>query len=717
MKLSQPTSSTQGSIAIAASRMFSTATIESWWVQIPARLDRYSSLLSDAWSDGIYLTVWPRIAILLPLTSLVFGFVEGASHWSFLTIGENAVSSSISVVAFAQVLPLVVIGAVVGSLSANAGLMLVLGYALGDFLFAGPQVPFNGGPWLPSFFYTRPPMLLSYVLFLMLAVLPIVSTKRLLTDLYRRMPGRDIASTLVRIAATAGVQGLFIYIWIFVAPMVMRTLWQWPVHSYYGAPVAIGYFHQLLSPWLEIAAMGAIVVRGWLTVRAERNPEVATRVQKLESMLETAEDVPLFPERLRWLRALLSALLMMLLVSGFIDSIWLGLVMMAVFAAPLLAREYLFPTSSIWMKWTTLVLKVPAVLRLAAAGLGSYLITLTLLAIFPGQAPARNGAGGAFGVELTSLGFGLLVLVALLPPETTASTQDSEAQAFEIPQVGRNEVTRTAARIVFPVALLVLFTVPKAYASCRDPYCCCAGDSNLCALATAGFPPLWAPVMGGLPRKRRKKKKDCSGLEEAYKNAKSLLDTIDAQIQDVADKYNNDLKKLQDLDSQAKSVQDEAMSELKEIAILEAGSLVISAIADIVTSLLIEATTATPMDPIAKYVYVGPPNEGIEVPPVSFGFDVIEKFGTMYKFWTSQAQGLNTDAYRELATEYLGYPGIGDASALFTLCRLLDEMNSLLAKMDLLMDRYDQLLVERKPLAEKAAKAKAAWEQCIREGR
>jgi len=506
--------------------LFSSAAVERWWVQIPARLNRYSSLLSDVWSDGIYLTAWPRVAILLPLISLVFGFVEGASHWSFLTVGENSVSSSIPVVAFAQVLPLVVIGAVVGSLSSNAGLMLVLGYALGDFLFAGPQVPFNRGPWLPSFFYTRTPMLLSYVLFLMLAVLPIVSTKRLLTDPYRLMPGRDNASTFVRLAATAGVQGLFIYIWICVAPMVMRTLWQWPVHSYYGAPVAIGYFRELLSPWLEIAVMCAIVARSWLTTRAERNPEVATLGQKLESTLETAEDVRLFPERLRWLRALLSALLMMLLVSGFIDSIWLGAVMTAVFAAPLLAREYLLPTSSIWMKWTRLVLKVPAVLRLAAAGSGSYLMTLTLLTIFPGQAPARNGAAGAFGVELTSLGFGLLALVALLPPEPTAKADDKEVQNYEISPIQRNKLTRAAARIIVLVAMVMLFTVRKAYASCRDPFCCCAGDSNLCALATAGFPPFWAPVVGALPKRRKKRRDPCAPIRQH-------LETLELRLQDL----------------------------------------------------------------------------------------------------------------------------------------------------------------------------------------
>src|SRR2546427_1504377 len=51
-------------------------------VQIPARLNRYSALLSVAWGDGVYLTAWPRVAMLLPFLALVFGLVEGADRKS-----------------------------------------------------------------------------------------------------------------------------------------------------------------------------------------------------------------------------------------------------------------------------------------------------------------------------------------------------------------------------------------------------------------------------------------------------------------------------------------------------------------------------------------------------------------------------------------------------------------------------------------------------------
>lgn len=41
------------------SRLSSRAALESWWLETPRKLRRYSTFLSAAWSDGIYLTAWP----------------------------------------------------------------------------------------------------------------------------------------------------------------------------------------------------------------------------------------------------------------------------------------------------------------------------------------------------------------------------------------------------------------------------------------------------------------------------------------------------------------------------------------------------------------------------------------------------------------------------------------------------------------------------------
>jgi len=400
-----------------------------------------------------------------------------------------------------------------------------------------------------------------------------------------------------------------------------------------------------------------------------------------------------------------------LLVSGYIGSLWLGVMIAFLIAAVLLARINLLPKVGVWLRWTGFITKAPEVLRLAAATIGTYLLAISVLSL-PGQSPALNGIPGVFKAELVSLGLGLFLMVVLLPAQTDSTGYNAQMERQEGAESGLPASVRSAVRIVLALAFFLLLADRRVYAKmCADPSCCCDGSANLCALATSGFLPFLAP--------KKRKRKDCSGLQRAYQEAKSRLDTLDAKIKDLVNKFNDDASKLRSLDNQSNLVKDEAMSELREIAVLEAGSLVFSAIADIVASLLVEAGTVEPIDPIATYIYTGPAemSEGVKVLPLSFGFDAVEKFGKMYSLWSSQSQGLNTGAYRELANEWQGYPGIGNAEALLTLCRLLDDMNSLLAKMDLLMDRYDELLVERADLAKKVAAAKAAWEECLRKNR
>src|SRR5256885_10418458 len=119
--------------------------VDFWWVQIPAKLRRYSTLLWAAWSDGIYLTAWPRVATVLVFAVFLFGFVEGGTHWRYRTIvGTNGFAGNVLApmatannwggptgLVFADNLLLLMVAVGLGSLSANLGITLVLGYALG----------------------------------------------------------------------------------------------------------------------------------------------------------------------------------------------------------------------------------------------------------------------------------------------------------------------------------------------------------------------------------------------------------------------------------------------------------------------------------------------------------------------------------------------------------------------------------------------------------
>src|SRR5690349_10911365 len=75
---------------------FATHFVDYWWIRVPARLRRYSVLLWAAWSDGVYLTAWPRVALALVCAVFLFGFLEGTTHWSYRTIvGSNGFAGNV----------------------------------------------------------------------------------------------------------------------------------------------------------------------------------------------------------------------------------------------------------------------------------------------------------------------------------------------------------------------------------------------------------------------------------------------------------------------------------------------------------------------------------------------------------------------------------------------------------------------------------------------
>src|SRR5712692_3773746 len=93
--------------------------VERWWVTVPKALRRYSVLLSETWSDGIHLTIWPLVSVLTPLLVVAIGLVEYITHWNLLF--NDSISSGQVATAFTELLPLMIFAALVGSISANLG--------------------------------------------------------------------------------------------------------------------------------------------------------------------------------------------------------------------------------------------------------------------------------------------------------------------------------------------------------------------------------------------------------------------------------------------------------------------------------------------------------------------------------------------------------------------------------------------------------------------
>ncbi|MGH9515820.1 MAG: hypothetical protein ACRD3P_09120 [Terriglobales bacterium] len=480
----QPTSSAQKT-------SWSAKFFEIWWFRIPHGLRRYSTVLSLAWSDGTYLTAWPRLATVLPIAVFALGLLEGVTHFTFLWIArgpefstqiswifDRTVRDYAGPVVFAQMLPLAVLAVALGSIAANLGLALVIGYSLGDILLLGSPFPSEQPFTTMLLIEHRLPLLVCAILFFFLAVWPITATKALVASASRRLRESFISNAI----AMAVVQALFVYEWTYFAPMVFRVAWLWPGGT---SPIAVGDFHSATASWLMGASVLGILVRTFLVKSSEgRVPGLAN------GDIEFDRPTSILPP---WSRTVFGAGLIILLISGFLASVDEGILLFIGICVVLLARTYVLPYVPGWQWWSDHVERYPALLRLAGATVATFCIARTILAL-PGQDVLHNSLPGQFGPEVMGLLIGLLVTIILLPHGLFA-TGDASIRS-DLPPItwpALSAVNRTAlgAFLVLVAARHVL-----AYDTCVDSSCCCQRDDWLCALAVAAGLPSLASGLG-----------------------------------------------------------------------------------------------------------------------------------------------------------------------------------------------------------------------------
>jgi len=460
---------TPRSMAAYSSRVFSPAVLEAWWVQIPGKLRPYSQTLWAVWSDGMYLTAWPRAALVLPWAALLLGFVEGATHWSLLTLGNDKVSLSDPAVIFAQCAPMLFIVALLGSLSAQLGLMLASGYALGDYLIAGPVLTILNPNPISGFLYLRVPQLLCYALFLTLAATPPLASSGLLHPFARRLAGNRLFSVIVRTAALAAVTMTLVYGWTLVAPLVFRVVWSWPGQ---GPPISVKYFREVLNPWLPITAGLGIVARTVLGLRTRDDQQLQARTRRVLRQAALADGRAAWPRRLpAWFRATLSAAWPAFLLAGMMTTWPLAALVCSALVGLFLLRNCVSPKIGFWARWTRKVTVIPLIFRIAIVVVATYFVTQGLLQI-PGWTISQNAVPGQFGIVLACAAASLLINFVVIPYAPAGSTAAAE----------RAPVLETAPemRVAVQVLLLVffLFLPLHALAVCNDPSCCFGGDNG-----------------------------------------------------------------------------------------------------------------------------------------------------------------------------------------------------------------------------------------------
>ena len=393
--------------------------LETWWVAVTGRLRQYSVYLSETWADGIYLTAWPKVAALAPPVLLFVGLLEGIFHWSLL-INDTIPSPGEISLTFTQLLPLMVLVAAVSALSTNFGLVLVLGYALGDFLIAGFHFTYAAGARgglsafstldpIQSFLYLHVAQLISYVLFLLLVITPTLSAKYLVP----RLRGlTELASTQLKAGILMIIQGTIVYSWTLSAPLLIRVFWAWTDDQ---PPLSAAYYLQEQGGWVVVVAVLGVAVREWLSYQTRRNPVVTERIARQASALRVADTRPAFSRQLpSYIRAILAATLSTLLISGFIPSLFWGVILFLFLAFILVARMTLLPSLAIWQQWVGLIAHIPVLVRLAAGAFISYILAQVIISFYWNQ-PMMDPRE-SFVPVLIGVGLSLLVMTALVPP-------------------------------------------------------------------------------------------------------------------------------------------------------------------------------------------------------------------------------------------------------------------------------------------------------------
>jgi hypothetical protein len=411
---------------------------------------------------------------------LAVGLGFGAGHWHLVSMP----------VTFALIFPLVLLAAFAGTLSANLGLMLVSGYAIGDLFFAGPPAAWAARyPWpLDHFFHLTIPQLVSYLLFFMLAALPILNTRIMLGDLVRRgkfkrpeaLPAK--AFMVLSVLLLAAIHGAFVYTWTFTAPMIFRLSWVWAGQG--ASPFNITYFQNITVPWLPAAAVIAFLLRCWLEYQVGSNEASAS---SLVSVLAANQRVDAKPpaDRPRMPETLLAALAVTLLSSGFFWSIPAGVVFLLVVTALFYLRAFVLPKRPAWQAWAQKAAALPIVIRAVGAIAASYFVTRLMLSInlsrfrqygfiFKNFSASINDKGPAdFWVELMCIALGLAITLALLPDGSLRPhTQDAPLRQASPPR---------------PAYGLPMMMFIGSINFCLDPFCCFGASDFLVSLAIAAL--------------------------------------------------------------------------------------------------------------------------------------------------------------------------------------------------------------------------------------
>ncbi|HEV8509653.1 MAG TPA: hypothetical protein VGQ48_04280 [Gemmatimonadales bacterium] len=309
-----------------------------WSVRLPRLLDPYAPTLADAFADGVWTAAWHGVASWAPVAALIAGLLA-PSLWPGLGADHLYVHS-------VPFLMLVIAAAI---LSGPVGVLLVLGYVLGDgfgTLTHRPVPPAVG-------------LLVSYFLLALLAVRIPQLARQMAEDVAQRLPEDSRVLSVVRALLYAAGCGVLVYLWSQVASVSTLGLFA-------------GLRDVAASLWVErgwlvvtavIAAVARIVLEDIATRRSARAAAVTELQQRRWARIERrGKMLARLPAPAR---AGLMAGMMALLVAGMIRGVTdLLLVVLAVGALEVWRAKL---GAGLPARWAGLMSRVPPLLRFAVA--------------------------------------------------------------------------------------------------------------------------------------------------------------------------------------------------------------------------------------------------------------------------------------------------------------------------------------------------------------
>ena len=334
-----------------------------WWIRLPHMARRLSVQALLVLVDGLFISVWPRVATVLSPLALILGLLFGAFHPFFRVV-------------FSESWPVLILAVLLGVFSGHLGAMFLVGFAFGDFFLFHTDWTFPGGLF-QNLLRVRVPLLIEYGLLAFMTTGISLATKTLLMQL--RPPQRLPRQTRVALAVVGhlGLTLLLVYLWMQVVPILIRPVFTWPG----GGPSVEAMEKLQFRGWVLLVVAGlASLGRSGLLQLVNRTPDLSAALEERE--LQLNDGAPVVPASATIplpASVALTSIWATLMLSGMLEAWWQGLILLIVIAGVRLARARLVVPGAL-MPWARQVARFPLPLRLAVGILLTTLLSRIALA-------------------------------------------------------------------------------------------------------------------------------------------------------------------------------------------------------------------------------------------------------------------------------------------------------------------------------------------------